>query len=144
MLAPLSFLLQQKRIPSSYLLLMQPGSGAPFTVPYTSPGTWASRAASSRGSAHPAVALCPPGSVPSCILQCDLHQIPSHHLSRPKTLLPGHQFKFPGSYFIVHLLSAANTAPGHPTVAIGRRNPLYLGQGKPMDLAVMEEGALQG
>lgn len=48
MLAPLSFLLQQKRIPSSYLLLMQPGSGVPFTVPYTSPGTSASRAASSR------------------------------------------------------------------------------------------------
>lgn len=48
-----------KMLPRSYLLLMQPGTGAPSTVPHTSPGTWASRAALTRGYAHPAVALCP-------------------------------------------------------------------------------------
>lgn len=74
-------------VPSSYLLLMQPGSG----IPCTSPGTWASRAAFTRGSAHPAGALCPHGS---CILHHDLHQILSHHVSCscdcPKTWIPGH------------------------------------------------------
>lgn len=70
---------------------MQPGSGAPSTVPCTSPGTWASRAAFTRGSAHPAGALCHHGS---CILHRDLHQILSHHVSCscdcPRTLLHGH------------------------------------------------------